>query len=204
MTLAWWQRGDRLSGLSALVSGQRRRRHRRPARASRARLDHLAWLGRRRAVDLADLSRRRWRISATTSPITAASTRCSARSADFDALIAAAHARGLKLILDFVPNHTLRPASLVPREPRGARTARSATGIIWRDAAPGGGPPNNWLSNFGGRAWTWDAATRPVLLPLVPADAAGPELAQSRRCARPCSTCCGSGCGAAWTGSAST
>jgi len=76
----------------------------------------------------------------------------------FDALVQEAHARGLKLILDFVPNHTSdRHAWFV--QSRSARNGPRRDWYIWRDPAPGGGPPNNWLSNFGGPAWTFDPAT---------------------------------------------
>jgi alpha-glucosidase len=75
--------------------------------------------------------------------------------ADFDALLADAHARGLKLILDFVPNHSSdRHPWFV--ESRSGRTSGKRDWYIWRDPAPGGGPPNNWISDFGGSAWTWD------------------------------------------------
>jgi alpha-glucosidase len=79
--------------------------------------------------------------------------------ADCDRLIAAAHARNLKIILDFVPNHTSdqHPWFL---ESRSSRRNDYRDWYIWRDAAPGGGPPNNWLSHFGGSAWEWDEATR--------------------------------------------
>ncbi|WP_246725319.1 alpha-amylase family glycosyl hydrolase [Beijerinckia sp. L45] len=78
--------------------------------------------------------------------------------ADFDALTTAIHARGLKLILDFVPNHSSdqHPWFL---ESRSSRTNPKRDWYIWRDPAPGGGPPNNWLSHFGGGAWEWDAHT---------------------------------------------
>ncbi|MBE7217918.1 MAG: DUF3459 domain-containing protein [Caulobacteraceae bacterium] len=78
--------------------------------------------------------------------------------ADFDRLLAAAHARGLKLLLDFVPNHTSdrHPWFL---ESRSSRTDPRRDWYIWRDPAPGGGPPNNWISDFGGSSWEWDAAT---------------------------------------------
>ena len=79
--------------------------------------------------------------------------------ADFDALLAEAHARGLKLILDFVPNHTLRPAPVVRARAARSRDDPKRDWYLWRDPAPDGGPPNNWLSNFGGPAWTFDAAT---------------------------------------------
>ncbi len=77
---------------------------------------------------------------------------------DFDRLLEAAHAKGVKLIVDFVPNHT---SSLHPwfLESRSARTSEKRDWYIWRDPAPGGGPPNNWLSVFGGSAWEYDART---------------------------------------------
>jgi alpha-glucosidase len=79
--------------------------------------------------------------------------------ADFDVLLEAAHARGLKLILDLVPNHTSdRHAWFI--ESRSGRASGKRDWYIWRDAAPGGGAPNNWLSSFGGSAWTYDEATR--------------------------------------------
>ncbi|MGJ3627728.1 alpha-amylase family glycosyl hydrolase [Sphingomonas sp. MMS24-JH45] len=76
----------------------------------------------------------------------------------FDRLLAAVHARGLKLLLDFVPNHssTAHP-SLV--ENRSSRTSPRRDWYFWRDPAPGGGPPNNWVSDMGGSAWEFDPAT---------------------------------------------
>ncbi|AXJ95618.1 MULTISPECIES: alpha-amylase family glycosyl hydrolase [unclassified Sphingomonas] len=78
--------------------------------------------------------------------------------ADFDALLAAAHERGLKLLLDFVPNHS---SSEHPwfRESRSSRDNSKRDWYIWRDPAPDGGPPNNWISDFGGSAWAWDEGT---------------------------------------------
>src|SRR3954464_11915440 len=77
---------------------------------------------------------------------------------DFDALLAEAHRLGLKLILDLVPNHSSdRHPWFV--ESRSARTALKRNWYIWRDPAPGGGPPNNWMSEFGGSAWEYDAST---------------------------------------------
>src|SRR5499426_1908387 len=78
--------------------------------------------------------------------------------ADFDGLLEAVHAQGLKLILDLVPNHTSdRHAWFI--ESRSGRTSAKRDWYIWRDPAPGGGPPNNWLSAFGGPAWQWDENT---------------------------------------------
>jgi alpha-glucosidase len=79
--------------------------------------------------------------------------------ADFDSLISAAHARNLKLILDFVPNHTSNqhPWFL---ESRSSRTNPKRDWYLWHDAKEGGGYPNNWMSNFGGPGWTWDETTQ--------------------------------------------
>ena len=78
--------------------------------------------------------------------------------AAFDRLLAAAHARGLKVILDYVPNHSSdrHPWFL---ESRSSRGSPKRDWYIWRDAAPDGGPPNNWISDFGGSAWEWDEGT---------------------------------------------
>jgi oligo-1,6-glucosidase/alpha-glucosidase len=76
----------------------------------------------------------------------------------FDRLLAAVHARGLKLILDFVPNHSSdqHPWFVASRS---SRNDPKRDWYIWRDAGPDGGPPNNWISDFGGSAWQWDEAT---------------------------------------------
>jgi alpha-glucosidase len=78
--------------------------------------------------------------------------------AAFDSLLAAAHERGLRLLLDFVPNHSSdrHPWFL---ESRSSRDNPKRDWYIWRDPAPGGLPPNNWTSDFGGSAWEWDEAT---------------------------------------------
>lgn len=78
--------------------------------------------------------------------------------ADFDALVAAAHERGLRIILDYVPNHSSdRHPWFV--DSRSGRDSAKRDWYIWRDPAPDGGPPNNWLSHFGGGGWGWDAAS---------------------------------------------
>ena len=78
--------------------------------------------------------------------------------ADFDRLLEETHRRGLKMILDLVPNHTSdeHPWFL---ESRGSRDNPKRDWYIWRDPAADGGPPNNWLSHFGGPAWTFDETT---------------------------------------------
>jgi alpha-glucosidase len=75
--------------------------------------------------------------------------------ADFDRLLTKAHARGLKVILDFVPNHTSNQHPWFV-ESRTSRESPKRDWYIWRDPAPSGGPPNNWISDFGGAAWEWD------------------------------------------------
>jgi alpha-glucosidase len=78
---------------------------------------------------------------------------------DVDALISAAHASGLKLILDLVPNHTSdqHPWFIASRS---SRDDPKRDWYIWRERGADGDPPNNWLSEFGGSAWEYDAATR--------------------------------------------
>lgn len=78
--------------------------------------------------------------------------------ADFDRLLTGAHARGLKVILDLVPNHT-SDEHLWFQESRSSRDNPRRDWYIWRDPAPDGGPPNNWASFFGGPAWTFDPTT---------------------------------------------
>ena len=81
---------------------------------------------------------------------------------DFDRLLAAAHERGLRVLLDFVPNHSSdRHPWFV--ESRSCRDNPRRDWYIWRDAVAGPdgerAPPNNWISDFGGSAWEWDEAT---------------------------------------------
>ena len=77
---------------------------------------------------------------------------------DFDDLLREAHARGLKVVLDFVPNHTSVEHPWF-RESRSSCANARRDWYIWRDGAPGSGPPNNWLSEFGGSAWQFDKTT---------------------------------------------
>jgi glycosidase len=73
-------------------------------------------------------------------------------------LIEAAHDRRLRVVLDFVPNHSSdqHPWFI---ESRSSRDNPKRDWYVWRDAKPDGSAPNNWLSVFGGSAWEWDAAT---------------------------------------------
>ena len=84
---------------------------------------------------------------------------------DFDRLLEGVHARSLKLILDFVPNHSSdqHPWFL---DSRRSRTSKRRDWYLWRDPAPAQPgdtaprPPNNWMSHFGGPAWTYDKTTK--------------------------------------------
>ncbi len=80
--------------------------------------------------------------------------------ADFDEMLREAHARGIRVLVDFVPNHTS------DRHPwfeaaRSSRTDPHRDWYVWRDPGPDGGPPNNWRSVFPavGAAWTLDPAS---------------------------------------------
>jgi alpha-glucosidase len=77
---------------------------------------------------------------------------------DFDHLVVAAHASGLKVLLDLVPNHTSDQHPWF-RESRSSRQHPRRDWYLWRDPASHGGPPNNWLSEFGGSAWELDRST---------------------------------------------
>jgi alpha-glucosidase len=76
--------------------------------------------------------------------------------ADFDALVARAHALGLKVIIDQVLNHSSDKHPFFT-ESRKDRTNAKSDWYIWADPRHDGTPPNNWLSVFGGSAWAWDA-----------------------------------------------
>lgn len=74
---------------------------------------------------------------------------------DFDRLVERAHSLGLRVILDLVPNHTSIDHEWFIRAREGRRSPYRDR-YLWADPAPGGGPPNNWRSHFGGPAWTLD------------------------------------------------
>ncbi len=93
--------------------------------------------------------------------------------ADFDALVTAAHGKGMRVILDFVPNHSSdrHPWFL---ESRASRRNPKRDWYLWRDPASPLGPdahrpaseryPTNWTSHFGGPSWAWDEATQQFYL----------------------------------------
>src|SRR5512134_2161870 len=123
----------------------------------RRRLDHLAWLG----VDAI------WLSPFYPSPMADfgydVADYCDVDPlfgtlTDFDRMLADAHAKGIRVVVDFVPNHTSdRHPWFV--ESRSSRTNPKRDWYVWRDPPADGGPPNNWMSAFGGRAWEWDATT---------------------------------------------
>ena len=123
----------------------------------RARLDHLVWLG----VDAI------WLSPIFPSPMAdfgydvadyCAIDPVFGTLEKFDQLLAEAHARGIRVILDWVPNHTSDQHAWFV-ESRASRASAKRDWYVWRDPAPAGGPPNNWVAIFGGPAWQLDART---------------------------------------------
>jgi alpha-glucosidase len=76
----------------------------------------------------------------------------------FDRLVAGAHARSIRIVIDWVPNHSSDQHPWFVQS-RGSRDNPKRDWYIWRDPRPDGSPPNNWGSFFGGPAWTFDEAT---------------------------------------------
>lgn len=77
---------------------------------------------------------------------------------DFKQFADRAHELGLKVLLDFVPNHSSDRHPWFEKS-RSSRESPKRDWYLWRDPAPDGGPPNNWLSRMGGSAWEWDERT---------------------------------------------
>ncbi len=80
---------------------------------------------------------------------------CYGSMEEFETLLKEAHARGLKVVIDLVVNHSSDKHPWFLNALEGRHAARREY-YIWKDAAPDGGSPNNWGALFGGSAWTWD------------------------------------------------
>ena len=78
--------------------------------------------------------------------------------ADFDVLASEAKKRGIRIILDFVVNHTSDQHKWF-LDSKSSRTSEHRDWYIWRDGKKAGEPPNNWISEFGGSAWKLDPVT---------------------------------------------
>jgi alpha-glucosidase len=77
---------------------------------------------------------------------------------DFDTLIDRAHRRGLRVLIDYIPNHSSdqHPWFL---DSRGSRNSSHRDWYVWAAPAPHGGPPSNWASEMGGSTWQYDQPT---------------------------------------------
>ncbi len=84
---------------------------------------------------------------------------------DFDRVVARAHDLGLRVVIDIVPNHTSDVHGWFEAS-RSDPEGEYRNYYIWRDPAPDGGPPNNWMSHFGGPAWTLDEVSGQYYLHL--------------------------------------
>ena len=78
--------------------------------------------------------------------------------ADVDRLIAEANRRDIRVLMDLVPNHTSEQHPWFV-DSRSSRTSEHRSWYVWADPRSDGSPPNNWVSSFGGPAWTLDDAT---------------------------------------------
>jgi len=83
--------------------------------------------------------------------------------ADFDHLVHEAHKLGIRVMIDLVISHTsdVHPWFV---ESRSDRDNPRADWYVWADPKPDGTPPNNWLSIFGGSAWSWDPTRQQYFL----------------------------------------
>ncbi|MCW1383756.1 alpha-amylase family glycosyl hydrolase [Novosphingobium sp. KCTC 2891] len=90
---------------------------------------------------------------------------------DWDRLTREARKRGIRVLVDFVLNHSSDQHPWF-KESRSSRTNPKRDWYVWRDPAPDGGPPTNWQSIFGGSTWEYDKATHQyyyhIFLPQQP------------------------------------
>ena len=127
-----------------------------------ARLDHVAGLGADAIWLCPFFPSPQADFGYDVSDYTAVDT-CFGTLEDFDALITRAHALGLKVLIDQVWSHSSdrHPWFL---ESRACRGGVRADWYVWADPSPDGTPPNNWLSVFGGSAWSWEPRRRQYFL----------------------------------------
>ena len=102
--------------------------------------------------------------------------------ADVDELVAEAGDREMRVLLDLVPNHTSDQHPWFA-DSRTSRAARHRDWYVWADGEAGGSPPNNWVSGFGGPAWTLDDATGQHYLHNFAPEQPDPRQSESRVCA---------------------
>jgi alpha-glucosidase len=141
-----------LRNCSHFVSGQQWGRPRGPSRTA-ARIEYIKWLGVG-AVWLTPVYKSpNQDFGYDIADFCAIDPRYGTME-DFERVRDALHEAGIKLILDFVPNHTSDQHAWFA-ESRASRNNEKADWYIWEEAGPNGGPPNNWLSPFGGSAWEW-------------------------------------------------
>src|SRR3954467_94320 len=88
---------------------------------------------------------------------------------DVDRLVDAARGRGMRVLLDIVANHTSDQHPWFRDALRG-RDAEHRDCYVWGDPGPDGGPPNNWVSAFGGSAWSWEPRSGQYFLHLFAAE----------------------------------
>ena len=175
----WWQKAVLYQIYPRSFQDTERRRRRRSARAL-SRACRISPSSASTRSGCRRSSPRRWPISATTLPTTPASIRCSARMARFRRAAGGGACARHQGAARFRAQPHLGPASVVHREPRRRAIIAKRDWYIWRDGAPGGGPPNNWLSEFGGSAWQFDERTGQYYYHAFLTAAARPELAQRR------------------------
>ena len=127
-------------------------------------LDHLEWLG----IDAI------WLNPVTPSPNTDwgydVSDYCDIHPElgtldDFDQLVREADRRGIRVLNDLVPNHTSDQHRWFAQA-RMSKDDLRRDWYVWADPKPDGSPPNNWISSFGGDAWTLDETTGQYYLHL--------------------------------------
>lgn len=123
-----------------------------------ARIDYLKWLGVD-AVWLTPIYRSPFRNLGYDISDYCSIDRGFGTLDDFDRLVDALHEARIRVVIDLVPNHTADDHAWFI-ESSSSRNSAKSDWFIWADPAENGGPPNNWLSRFGGSVWEWCEARR--------------------------------------------